>query len=186
MSIIDRYGYSKDDPPKSCMKCEWHQVTYEPADNWFNGMRHTLYYDYCGNTKQYFAKMHIILRGEYRQLKKHDEDDLDKHLPYECPFFNMDRVFWEMGSVIPMDWEMFIYECAMHPFDYINHWVYALPDVVSYLKSEIPPSLGLIYLEVEPNDRQWFIETFGDRTVLISDVNPYTYVVPPLTPVDPD
>ena len=187
MGIIDKYGYSKENPPHSCMECAWNRITYEPAEQWYKDPSlsfHTLYYDKCNNTNQYFGKMHIILRGEFRSLKKHDEDDLGRNLPYECPFFNMDRVFWERFGVIQMDWEMFIYECAMHPADYYGHWVYALPEIVQNLKAEIPPILGLIYIDVEVNDRSWFIETFGDRTVLITDQNPYSYVIPPLKPVD--
>ena len=169
--------YTKDNPPPSCIECEWHGRTYSLSTGC-----HTYWYDKCDNINRHFAKMHIVLRGEYRSLSKHDEDDLKGSvLPYECPYFDASKVFWEMYGRIRMDYEMFIYECATHGPDYYNYYVYALTDVILMLQSEIPLYFNLHYQQVATRDEPDFIKEFGEDTLVLSDISPYDweYPVPP-------
>ena len=155
IDYVDKYGYSKYNPPKSCMDCEWHVLTYSPTYKC-----HTMHSDYCGTMKMNFAKMHIVLLGEFRSMSKHDEDDLRKHLPYECPYFNTEHVFWEMYGRIKMDRDTLIYECAVHYKDYEGWYVYSIPENIDYLVREIPEFIGLKYLYVEEDDYEWFLSNF--------------------------
>ena len=173
----DKYGYSIQDPPPSCMECEWHGRTFSPTTHC-----HTYWYDYCKLIRRYFAKMHIVLRGEYRILAKHDEDDLrGPVLPYECPYFDISKVFWEMYGRIQMNVEYFVIECSNHWQDYKGWYVYTLTDNIAYLKEEIPDEVGLNYLPVATKDVSWFIQNFGVKEVLLSDTDPshWVYPVPP-------
>ena len=176
MSLIDQYGLPVVDDPKNCLECEWHKKTYSPLIDC-----HTYWYDRCDYLRQYFSQLHIILRGEFRSLAKHDEDDIAHTFPYECPYYNGLRAFWEIYGRTKMDWETFVYECAMHPDTYYGYYVYAFVDVILILVEEIPATFGLHYIQVTYDDTAWFEENFGERAVLLSDVEPtdWKYPVPP-------
>jgi len=161
----EKHHYTVDDPPPSCIECDYYTVTYSVA----HAFRRTLFYDKCGFLNRYFAKMHIILRGEYRSLSKHDRDDLSKHLPYECPFFNSDRTYWEEYGHIKMGKDFFIYEMEDHGIYYKGWTVYSLQSINDELKQTIPEFYELNYIDVKPDDEIWFIETFGEDIVLLTE-----------------
>ena len=170
---------SKADPPESCLLCDWHTYTYSPT----TGGR-TLWYDYCSYLKMSFGKMHIILRGEYRYLSKHDEEDLEENLPYECPFFDASRVFWEMPQVVKMQADVFLVEVWTHTTEYMGYYIYGLREVIDDLANNIPKSVGLYYLYVPTKDVAWFIKNFGEKSVLISAEDPAKWVYnPPIQPI---
>lgn len=174
MPYKDQYGLeTEDDKPKNCLECKWHKQTWSPLIDC-----HTYWYDNCEYLRRYFAELHIVLRGEYRSLSKHDEEDIEKTFPYECPYYDGIRAFWEMFGRIQMDWEIFIYECAMHPERYYGFYVYTLVDNIVKLTEEIPATFDLHYIQVEYDDVGWFIENFGDRSVLLSDVEPNDFKYP--------
>ena len=167
--------YSIDNPPKSCMECYWHTLTYIPSK-----FVRSLHYDSCGLLQKYFSELHIILLGEFRTLSKHDEDDLSKHLPYECPFFDSSHLFWELYGIIHMQVKTFVYECLNHFGDYQNYYVYSLPVNIDYLSRELPPTLGLHYIYVSNRDHDWFMANYGATEVLISKTSPddWHYIPP--------
>ena len=174
---MDKYGYTKSNPPSTCIDCKWHGRTYSPSTHC-----HSYWYDLCKYINRYFAKMHIILRGEYRSLAKHDEGDLMTGvLPYECPYFDSSRIFWDMYGIIKMQVETFIFECATHYMDYKGWYVYSLKDNIDLLMREIPDFVDLHYIYVDQKDIAWFTSNYGDGVVLLSDTNPadYVYPVPP-------
>ena len=160
--------YSKANPPSSCVECHHYEITYSPA----HPDRRTLFYDKCGLLNCYFAKMHIVLRGEYRPLSKHDRDDLSKALPYECPFYSAARSYWESPGVIKMGKDWFIYEMETHGDNYKGWYIYALKTVNNELKDIIPDYYELTYLDVLPEDEDWFIETFGEQEIIASPIPP--------------
>lgn len=170
---MEDYGYSKENPPKDCLQCEYHKHTYALSTGC-----HTYWHDFCEYINCYFAKMHIVLRGEFRRLKNHDEDDLKGHIPYECPFFSTDQIFWEHYGIIHMDYEIFIIECEDHPEEYKGKWIYSMPANIDYLMYEIPAWMGLHYLYVEEKDKEWFQRYYGLRTVLISPCSPADWTPP--------
>jgi len=175
--MIDQYGYSKDNPPENCIACRWHEVTYAPSTGC-----HMYWYDYCRNIRRAFGKLHVILRGEYRNMGNHDEDDMIKSqaLPYECPFFSFTRVFWESYGRIKMDYEVFIFSCGSNPADWRGYYVYGLPEYISICTREISSTVQLHYLYVTSSDRSWFITSFGERSVLASAVSPTDWhFIPP-------
>ena len=176
MSVLS--PYSKDNPPKSCLMCDFHTRTYANTTGC-----HTYWHDSCGLIRMPFAKLHIFLHGEYRSLAKHDEGVLEDFFPYECPYFDPFRLFWESYGRIKMNFTVFIYECAMHPESYKNMYVYSLPATIDYISTEISDTLGLVYIKVSKADSSWFITTFGGMSVMLSYVNPYTWVLP--TPSKP-
>ena len=173
MSLIDQYGLPVTSDPKNCMECEWHNRTFSPLLGY-----HTYWSDWCEYLRHYFSQLHIILLGEFRALSQHDEEDLEHTFPYECPYYNGIRAFWEIYGRIKMDWEIFIYECAMHPDMYYGFYVYALAETLLILVNEIPSIFDLKYIQVAYEDIAWFKENFGERSVLLSMEEPTSWKAP--------
>ena len=159
--------YDENNPPPNCLECYFYGETYSPTLH-----NHTYWYDYCKNLNRHFAKMHIILRGEFRKLSNHDVDDLKKTIPYECPYFDKSKAFWEMYWVTTYTAEYFVELCSMYPQNYKDNYVYSLEQNILVCQSGISTDLNLHYLICEEKNREWFVTTFGGDAVLVSERNP--------------